>query len=204
VERSDGAVAIVEARTPKAVQAVQLEPEITYSGPNTALAAKVVLPVYVDGSAPRVLNVQAEYTLLTDVVSVPPSGFENVYHRISIPYMSHVKEEGGNWRVDIDLRRDYVTMRDSLTELHVWRPSFGAYVALLTLRMDVVNEEWNPPGGAFDPEILVQPGSFSNVVNGFGFVGAGFQLRHTLLVNDEWDPLEQEAERAAGFNPCPC
>jgi hypothetical protein len=184
---------------------VQREPEITYSGRESELAAKVILPVHVDGSMPHMLNVEAEYTLLTDIIPASSSpGFEKIYNHIRIPYMSHVREEGGNWRVDIDLRKDFVTMRDSLMELHVWRPDFGAYIALLTLRMDVVNEEWDPPGGLFDPDVLVQPGSFSNVVNGFGFVGAGFQQRHMLLVNDEWDPVEQEAERAAGFKPCPC
>lgn len=35
---------------------------------------------------------------------------------------------------------------------------------------------WAPPGGSFDADALVQPGTFSNVENGFGFVGAGYLL----------------------------
>ena len=51
-----------------------------------------------------------------------------------------------------------------------------------SLRMEAVevgvlvsNAEWVPPTGAYEAELLVEPGTFSNVDNGFGFVGAGYR-----------------------------
>ena len=47
-------------------------------------------------------------------------------------------------------------------------------VALAGLGMEitVLDEAFVPPGGVFDLEVLVQPGAFSNVENGFGFIGS--------------------------------
>ncbi len=36
---------------------------------------------------------------------------------------------------------------------------------------------WAPPGGVFDPDVLVVPGALSNVENGYGFIGAGEGIR---------------------------
>ena len=41
------------------------------------------------------------------------------------------------------------------------------------------NEEWVPPDGEFNAANLIQPGTFSNVENGFGFVGAGYRLQRS-------------------------
>lgn len=58
----------------------------------------------------------------------------------------------------------------------------------------VASRDWNPPGGNYDPEALIEPGTFSNVFNGFGFVGASYpsSLR--------WRPTSEVAQRA-GFRP---
>ena len=52
----------------------------------------------------------------------------------------------------------------------------------IELRLLVASEDWDPPGGTFDPDVLVQPGAFSNVENGFGFFGGGF------TVSERWTP----------------
>ena len=57
----------------------------------------------------------------------------------------------------------------------------------------VSSEDWVPPGGAFDADILVEPGAFSNVENGYGFVGAGYEASYHYEVPDT-------VARAAGFN----
>ena len=51
-----------------------------------------------------------------------------------------------------------------------------ASVRLLEARMTVLvsSSDWHPPGGVYDPSLLIEPGTFSNVENGFGFVGAGY------------------------------
>ena len=45
-------------------------------------------------------------------------------------------------------------------------------LAGLGLRITLLDEAFVPPGGAFDPDVLSQPGTLSNVENGFGFVGS--------------------------------
>ncbi len=67
-------------------------------------------------------------------------------------------------------------------------------VALTSLELSLIvtNREWVPPDGNFDPNFLVEPGTFSNVANGFGFVGAGY--RQSI----EWTPAKSFLE-AAGF-----
>jgi hypothetical protein len=40
---------------------------------------------------------------------------------------------------------------------------------------------WDPPGGIFDPEILVYPETMTNVQNGLGFVGGGYRLQRSLF-----------------------
>ncbi|GMQ82609.1 MAG: hypothetical protein BMS9Abin05_2063 [Rhodothermia bacterium] len=49
----------------------------------------------------------------------------------------------------------------------------------------VTDVEWVPPDGRFDPEVLVEPGTFSNVEGGFGFVGAGYQTKIIWLPSNE-------------------
>lgn len=56
----------------------------------------------------------------------------------------------------------------------------------------VTNKEWVPPGGVFDAEVFVEPRTFSNVVDGFGFVGAGYRAKN------RWLP-PNGVLRAAGF-----
>ncbi len=48
----------------------------------------------------------------------------------------------------------------------------------------VSSADWAPPGDVFDAELLVEPGTFSNVENGFGFVGAGYEASFYYEVPD--------------------
>lgn len=43
-----------------------------------------------------------------------------------------------------------------------------------TLSGFVSTTDWAPPEFGFDPDLIIEPGTFSNVDNGFGFVGSGF------------------------------
>jgi hypothetical protein len=62
----------------------------------------------------------------------------------------------------------------------------------MTLSAEVASEDWRPPGGVFDPEVLIEPGTFSNVDRGFGFVGGAYRTGAT------WTP-EAAALARAGF-----
>ena len=48
----------------------------------------------------------------------------------------------------------------------------------------VSSADWAPPGNIFDPDLLIEPGHFSNVTNGFGFVGAGYEASYMYEVPD--------------------
>ncbi len=54
--------------------------------------------------------------------------------------------------------------------------AFGVRFLGLEFRAVAASADWIPPGGQFDPDVLIQPGTLSNVEGGFGFVGSGYQL----------------------------
>lgn len=55
----------------------------------------------------------------------------------------------------------------------------------LGMRITMLDSEFTPPGGAFDPEILVQPGTMSNVENGFGFIGSVGRFSVEWILEDQ-------------------
>lgn len=85
------------------------------------------------------------------------------------------------WQVDARLSRDGEQLGAG-----------GLTMLGLGMRITLADDSWRPPGGVFDPEILVQPGTFSNVENGFGFFGAVNQ--YTI----EWT-LEPEVVEGLGY-----
>ena len=70
------------------------------------------------------------------------------------------------WEVTLNLVRDRDTM-ETFIELNE-----ATSLAGLGLSITLLDEAFVPPGGAFDPDVLSQPGTLSNVENGFGFVGS--------------------------------
>lgn len=72
-------------------------------------------------------------------------------------------------------------------------PGFGMRRELsvreITVSVEVASEDWRPPGGVFDPEVLIEPGTLSNVTGGFGFVGASYAQ------SVSWRPTPDELRR---------
>lgn len=68
------------------------------------------------------------------------------------------------WEVRVDLRED----RDALEPLV---PLEDLGLVGIGIELTLLDSNFAPPGGIFDPDLLSQPGVFSNVTNGFGFVG---------------------------------
>lgn len=88
------------------------------------------------------------------------------FRDVLLPYEPQHEAAGGDeWDVRLDLRRDRMTL-DSLLEVDE-TPLIG-----LGLQVTVLDGEFVPPGGVFDREVQAQPGTLSNVENGFGFVGS--------------------------------
>ena len=93
------------------------------------------------------------------------------------------------WKVDINLNLLYETMRsyyyyDVLEGLGLsFRNPSTDGLALLRLRLAVTvgSPDWDPPGGdVSDERVLIQPGTLSNVENGYGLVVGGYNEEATL------------------------
>jgi hypothetical protein len=84
----------------------------------------------------------------------------------------------------ITLSRDFDRVQQRLQERGIFNQRFGIILIEMRVEMLAVNEAWDPPGGEFDAELLVQPGTMSNVEDGFGFVGAGYELEREYLPPD--------------------
>lgn len=92
-------------------------------------------------------------------------------------------------RIELQLRRD---TRDVL--FNAIQLGFDeVFLDSIEVRVVVTSADWSPPDGAFDPNVLVEPGIFSNVENGFGFIGAGYPLELVFMPTDA-------VRRAAGFD----
>ncbi len=182
VRRADGAESSVTVSVPPRTDIVVQEAEVTSTISR--------IPVLIAGGAPRLLRVEVEYG-----VGYLPAGDANpTGGLVVVPYSDLIHQSPEGWIVPIDLESDFHAVSDSLVD-RIDRPidrGFGLVLNVIRLQLIVASEEWNPPGGVFNPEVLVQPGTLSNVSNGFGFVGAGY--RHSK----EWIP-EPRAALAAGF-----
>ena len=110
------------------------------------------------------------------------SAFVGERQVIRVPYTDALEQVDGAWVVRVAFLRD---AQDAVFE-RVDRPA-GSRVVLLYMevRVFVADEAWRPPGGVFDEDLLVQPGAFSNVENGFGFVGGGYLDSLIWLPADE-------------------
>lgn len=102
--------------------------------------------------------------------------------RFQVPYGRSGRRENGAWTVDIQLTRDTDIVRT------MYAQQFGQAERLtlfsLTLVTATRDAAWDPPGGAFDPAVLLQPGVFSNVEGGFGFFGSIAHYSHEWVLDE--------------------
>ena len=169
--------------------------------PNAALALQepeaeadpVLVPVRVTRAVPRLINLEVEYYVQYDLPE-NVGGTDDPAARLTVSYDTTQRRVEGGWVVPIDLSADYLRLRERLRNADLWNPAVGLVMRNMTLRLEVANEAWAPPGGDFDPNVIVEPGAMSNVEGGFGFVGAGYRLRV------QWTPAVEVLEQA-GWTP---
>ncbi len=126
--------------------------------------------------APRLNHVQATYV-------VEEAGcVTSLVTRELMPSAASAVEFG--WRT-------LLPFADEAKELLFKYEGHPISVREITLSVEVASEDWRPPGGVFDPQIIIEPGTMSNVTHGLGFVGAAYQLRVT------WRPTPDELARVA-------
>lgn len=86
------------------------------------------------------------------------------------------------WRV----RTDLVGNTDAIAA--AFAPPGALVLRGVRIGAQVASAGWYPPNGVFDPEVLVDPNAFTNVQNGFGFVGAGYVASVPVSVPDDLGP----------------
>lgn len=182
VRRSDGAESHVEVSVPPRTEVVIGSPIVA--------PGRVRLPISILGQAPRLNRIEIIYSVTFQPVVREGQRSD----RVSVSYDGEQQRTADGWEIWTDLARDFNRVGD-VVERRIEQPydrGVGLVLNEMTLRLIVANESWNPPGGVFDPTVLVQPGTMRNVENGFGFVGAGYR------VEESWLPLE-DIIKAAGF-----
>ncbi len=124
-------------------------------------------------------QVRASQQILWQGLSQEPYSIEQWYRfftvedfsfrDIQLPYVplnGPAEGQADTWEITLNLVRDRDTM-ETFIELNE-----STSLAGLGLRITLLDEAFVPPGGVFDPDVLSQPGTLSNVENGFGFVGS--------------------------------
>lgn len=157
--RSDGASSKVGFTVPNMIQPVIGDPLVS--------PAIVDVPVFLQGEAPRLIQFELEYWVKYDSSLAGTT-------RVVVPYTEELTRVDGGWKFNIKLRRDFNDIVTLLRGRKLYLPRYGVGLLELNVRAMVVDDAWNPPNDVFDPEILVEPGTMTNVENGFGFVGAGY------------------------------
>lgn len=157
VERSDGVITWAETTVPPAPI-----PEV--GPPNVTSPPEAPLPVgnqkvFWRGLTEEPYRVDMYYRYR----SIPANPFVDV--RVPYPTGSSRQDTSEGWEITVNYTGDRNALNDKIGGL-------GFRLAGLAMQVIVLADDWVPPGGVWDPEILSQPGVFSNVKNGFGFVGS--------------------------------
>ncbi len=166
VERSDGIISFAETTVPNLPVAV-VEP---VSNNGNVFITQTVRWLGVEYEP---FNVETYYRFLT----APGSPFTDV--PVEHPGTNNADDIANGWQILIDLAKD----KDKIVEV-VPRPDQLTFMGI-GMGITVLDDQFDPPGGKFDPEILVQPGVFSNVENGFGFVGAMGRFTTEWILTDD-------------------
>jgi hypothetical protein len=157
VERSDGAVTWAETTVP-------LEPQAEFGESSLTSPPEAPLPTGFQEVFWRGLTREPNrVTVYYRYRSIPANPFIDV----AVPYETRSSSEDTSegWEITVS----YTTDRDTLNDAIGGR---GLRLAGVAMQVIVLAEDWVPPGGVWDPEVLSQPGVFSNVNNGFGFFGS--------------------------------
>lgn len=183
VERSDGAASRVTVTVPPRAELVVEAPRATFP---------IIAPVRVNKAVPRLIEVEVTYVVRFQLLSV--GALEE--GTLVLRYTNRVEQEPDGWIVPIDLWTDFRTIKDRLEQQGPLDDRVGIRVRHVSLDLIVASEAWNPPGGVFDSDALVEAGTLSNVERGFGLVGAGYTLAQ------QWVPPDSVL-LAAGFRGSP-
>ncbi len=180
---------------------VTMPDEIDVTIERTETSPKVF--AYVRGRIPNLLGVEMRYeaTNLPPLNAWPPDRTIHppVFFPVEVSYQGEGERIDGGWRFDIDMAEDYEVVRDAYRR-NCLITAGAPDIALRRVEFHFIaaDSAWNPPGGAFDPDLLVEPGAFSNVENGYGFFGAG------EIVAVRWTPTPLVRQHIGYRTERPC
>ena len=168
VERSDGLITRSdEVRVPEPIS-------LSAPEPTDAQISDILLPVIIDGNPPSLPRIDVTYNSF----SANNLGTRQQDNPITLNYANTPVIINDTLTLNIDMQEDFTTIRSIFNS----RDLDGQIcIDNITIDVHVGNEEWRSPTGVFDPNVLVEPGTLSNVENGFGFFGAGFIESITVI-----------------------
>ncbi len=152
VTRSDGNASVAETTVPLATQAHVGSPVGSQRIVQEVRWEDIDFPPFRVEVWYRFMNARPFDPFLEAVVTYPDVG----------------RQDGDTWVVQVTPSQD----RDDVLEALGVSEDAALVLLGMGMRLTMSDEQWRPPGGVFDPELLVQPGIFSNVENGFGFFGS--------------------------------
>lgn len=169
--RSDGNSTIVEVTTPPDVP-IELPP------PNENQARPILLPVLINGVPPAIPKLEVEYmaTTANDPNPFNPEDRPIIAFPVRISYEDQVIRTRDGFSFNINIFDDFQTIRGQFADNDL--PFDFISLRHMQLYVHVGDETWVSPIETFDANLLVEPGVFSNVENGFGYFGAGYVQTH--------------------------
>ncbi len=162
VTRSDGETAWAVTTIPGPVELEVLEADTLRPG-------VAIMPVFVHGAPPSMPRIDVEYI----VVGFAEGGSDPIFKSVLFNYAGRPKQQDGGFLIEIDMVDDYLSVRELFDQDDSVTNDVIDLVEIM-LRVHVGDANWVSPIGAFDADFLVEPGSFSNVENGFGYFGSAY------------------------------
>ena len=161
VERSDGQTSkSADVRVPGPISMEVIRA-------NTNAISELIQRVNIQGDPPSLPRLDVTY----NAFSVNAEGFRQVDNPVTINYAGRPRIINDSLFIEMDLRQDFRLVREDFDN-----NEFTGFICIdnVTINAHVGHAEWQSPVGSFYPNFLVEPGTLSNIENGFGFFGAGF------------------------------
>ena len=117
--------------------------------------------------------------------------------RFTLPFPGEIQETDAGWTLVLRLERDSGDLRDLIQRRPAYQtgPLPVLYLYRLRVDVDVASETWRIPEVVRNDEVLrIQPEAFTNVVNGYGFVGASY------AASVVWEPTADDLRRTRTFD----
>lgn len=186
VKRSDGRTTTAETRVPSIGETfpARLE-DLVISADSTEMKQQVVME-----GVRSPFDIEAVYFMESGYTSEDGT-VRNVKYRIDVPYgRAGSPTADGGWRFTLDWIRDGTIVRDVIYGFNaqgIW--DLPGVFTSVSIRVRLLDENWEPPGGVFDPQVLSVPGEYSNVENGYGLWGSIGLLQQDFNFGDQYNWL---------------